>query len=50
LLTTNSFVEYETSGDLETAVAKIDGLDFKGSIVHAIADVYSIQRHRPELR
>lgn len=37
----SSFVEYETGADLDTAVAKIDGTEFKGSLVHAIADVRS---------
>lgn len=36
---TCSFVEYETGADLDSAVAKIDGTEFKGSMVHAAADV-----------
>lgn len=35
------FVEYETGEDLQQAVDKLDGADFKGSVVRCIADVCS---------
>ena len=36
---TASFVEFETSPDLKTAVEKLDNREFKGSTVHCVADV-----------
>jgi hypothetical protein len=33
------FVEYETSGDLRTAVEKLDNREFKGQAVRCVADV-----------
>lgn len=36
---TLSFVEFETGADLKTAVEKLDGREFKGSVVHCISDV-----------
>jgi hypothetical protein len=37
--TTRSFVEFETSADLKTAVEKLDQQDFKGQTVTCVADV-----------
>lgn len=34
-----SFVEFETSADLQTAVEKLDGREFKGGVVHCTKDV-----------
>lgn len=34
-----SFVEFETGADLKTAVSKLDGQEFKGAVVHCVADV-----------
>ena len=39
ILTSTSYVEYETEVALNGAVEKLNGTDFKGSIVHCIADV-----------
>ena len=39
---TYSFVEFETSPDLKTAVEKLDNREFKGSTVHCTADVSGI--------
>lgn len=33
------FVEFETGADLKTAVEKLDGREFKGSVVHCISDI-----------
>jgi len=33
------FVEFETAADLKTAVEKLDNREFKGSVVHCVADV-----------
>ena len=41
----SSFVEFETSADLKTAVEKLDGQTFKGAVVHCSADV-SLHGHR----
>lgn len=38
-LTKNSFVEFETSADLKSAVEKLDGREFKGVTVHCTPDV-----------
>ncbi|RMJ25741.1 hypothetical protein PHISP_03387 [Aspergillus sp. HF37] len=35
------FVEFETAGDLKTAVEKLDGREFKGSRVTCISDIQS---------
>ncbi|KAI9726173.1 MAG: hypothetical protein M1828_001846 [Chrysothrix sp. TS-e1954] len=43
------FVEYETADDLDTAVGKIDGTDFKGSTVQCTKEIQSErprERHR----
>lgn len=40
--TTSSFVEFETSPDLKTAVEKLDNREFKGASVHCAADVSHI--------
>jgi len=32
------FVEFETSADMKTAVEKLDNTDFKGAMVHCVAD------------
>lgn len=34
-----SFVEFETSADLKSAVEKLDGREFKGATVHCTPDV-----------
>lgn len=34
-----SFVEFETSADLKTAVEKLDGQSFKNATVHCTSDV-----------
>lgn len=35
----HSFVEFETSADLKSAVEKLDGREFKGATVHCTPDV-----------
>ena len=40
-----SFVEFETSPDLKTAVEKLNNREFKGATVHCAADV----RFNPDL-
>ncbi|KAL9581777.1 MAG: hypothetical protein Q9212_003694 [Teloschistes hypoglaucus] len=38
------FVEFETAGDLKTAVEKLDNNDFKGTTVRCLADVSTVPR------
>jgi len=49
--TGKGFVEYETAGDLASAVEKLDNTDFKGATVHCISDTQSeIPRPRERFR
>lgn len=42
MLTCPRFVEYENAADLQTAVEKLDGGEFKGKVVQCIADVSAL--------
>lgn len=39
MITRDSFVEFETAADLNNAVEKLDGQEYKGSTVSCKADV-----------